>query len=154
LEHLSISLLRWRELHYNFHDKETGWLKGERHDPNNPSPELLEAIREMAEAGKTAEFIRARTGLAYRTVERIAANQGLTLRKNNCTDDQLRLVVERHGGLNKLIARFKELRAQGIGWHRIAEIVGLNRYACKVLAEEGRVPSLRNCGRTGKAEST
>lgn len=70
---------------------------------------------------------------------------GIEYKRNNRTEDQIGEAIARYGSLDDVRAVLLSLRKQGLGWQRIAEFVGLNRYACKVLVEEGRVPGLTSC---------
>ncbi|HYG58258.1 MAG TPA: hypothetical protein VD902_09385 [Symbiobacteriaceae bacterium] len=92
--------------------------------------------------------------MAYRTVKMIAANYGLTLGKNERTDDLLEAVVKERGGFDQLLATMREMRSKGIGWQKMAAMIGLNRYACRILVEKGQAPTFRNCvGRKRWTES-
>jgi hypothetical protein len=135
------------------HDSRTSSAKRERHDPDKVSAELVEEVRRLAEAGKGRQFISEKLGLAWRTLDAIGDKHGIGFKRNRRTDDEIRAAVDRFGGLDRLVATLRATRSEGKGWQGLAECVGLNRYACRVLVEEGRVPSYKNCkGRKANVE--
>jgi hypothetical protein len=129
------------------HDSRTSSAKRERHDPDKVSAELVEEVRRLAGAGKGRQFISEQLGLAWRTLDAIGDKHGISFKRNRRTDDEIQAALERFGGLDRLVEALRAMRGEGKGWQGMAECVGLNRYACKVLVEEGRVPTIRNCKR-------
>lgn len=74
-------------------------------------------------------------GLAWRPLDKIVQVQGLAFKKNRRTEDKINSLIARHGGLDQLLQALTRMPVEGAGWQRIANAVGLNRYACKILVE-------------------
>lgn len=90
-------------------------MKGERHDAERLSPELVEQIRQLSQVGKGREYISKKLGLAWRTLDRATQIHGLVYKRYRRTDDQIQAVIECYGGLDELIVMLKRMRGEGMG---------------------------------------
>lgn len=118
-------------------------MKRPRHDPENVPEDLLEEIRLLATRNKGVPTISRVTGLGWKTIEKILDKHAITCRRQRSTADEIGPAIERYGGMDQLLAVLRNYRAQGMWWQRMAEITGLNRHACRILVEQGRVPGAR-----------